>query len=70
MSTSYVQEAATIAAMARQLRRMSSLDDRGMAVLILAIDGFRMGDIRAFADRAIESERQRRIAFAHRIAPA
>jgi hypothetical protein len=62
----YVADASIIAAMARELRAMQSLERRGLASIVLVVAGFQRPQIEKFLDRALDNERQRRLAFSRR----
>lgn len=63
MCSRYIAEREKISLMARELRSLQSLDKRGKASLILILSGFSASDVAEFLDRAIESERNRRLAL-------
>ena len=60
----YIRDADKIAAMARELRAMQSLERRGLASIVLTVAGFTKPEVVEYLDRAIESERLRREAMA------
>ncbi len=61
---SYIAERHIIALMANELKPLRSLEQKGMAFLILVTAGFDKRAARQFLDEAIESERARRLAMA------
>jgi hypothetical protein len=62
MCSRYISERAIISCMARELRDLHSLT-RPLASLQLIIAGFGRRDVATYLDRAIESERARRLAM-------
>jgi hypothetical protein len=62
MTSRYIAERAIISCMARELRDLNSLT-RPLASLQLIIAGFGRRDVATYLDRAIESERARRLAM-------
>jgi hypothetical protein len=66
MCSRYVSESSLISLMARVLKSLPTLEDKPRALHTLLLAGFEGHDIRDFIDRAIESERMRRAAFAYR----
>jgi hypothetical protein len=63
MASTYIAERAIISCMARELRDLRSLDKPGLELVVLVISGFSKQDAMRYLDRAIESERARRLAM-------